>query len=244
MSTIDFEKAKQEYLRKEITQLWNEKGVYSHKANKMASMDIKSFPIICEKIRREIDVNINPNIVISSSFDRQSASHYLKITDLNGNGLMIDFSRVLYLGQINAGFYYILRRFDIDSLINYINSVFLNLPKWLEELDSIAHRVNKIEKIRSIAEKNIELWIDDLMMEHNFTYLIRKEKEKSVLCVRFKYKKMLEIPIFHKNYQQTLPNLIETIKLFLKASEESPLFVHIKTYGNNINWKKGKKEWG
>ena len=240
MSTTELEKSKREYLRKEIVQLWHENGVSSPKTNKAFSLDIKSLPIIIEKIRRDIDAIGNPNIVISSSYYRQSASPYLSMRDFNGNGLRIDIRGFYYSGQIDAGFYFSLRRFDIDNLINYIISVFQNLPKWLEELDSITHSVNKAEKIRSIAEKNIELWIDDLMMDHNFTYLIRKEKEKSVLCVRFKYKKMLEIPIFHKNYQQTLPNLIETIKLFLKASEESPLFVHIKTYGNNINWKKGK----
>ena len=51
---------------------------------------------------------------------------------------------------------------------------------------------------------------------------------------------MLEIPIYHKNYQQNIPKVIKTIEIFERAFKEALLLVQLTTFGNNVNWRKAK----
>ena len=222
--------------------LWDEKIIYT-KGNK-PNFKLAELQILQKKINGWLQDGSNSNLCFTKN-NLEGNFELIKIVDSQGNGLNVRSHRrgrtVLFpSGKIlNYNGRYI-DRVEVDSLVNFIKSFFYILPEWLTELESVAYQIDKIKKLRSMASKNIELWINDLMKELDYNYYIKTEKNRSNLCVQFSHKKMLEIPIYHKNYQQNIPKVIKTIEIFERAFKEAPLLLQLTTYGNNINWVKAK----
>ena len=127
MSTTELEKSKREYLRKEIVQLWNEKGVSNPKPNKRYSMEIKSLPIIIEKIRSDIDAIGNPNI-IGNVWQIAVIGLYVQADNHAWNE---------FCNKYNLKYFNLTDRYNIQiERFNRINSELSELKDWKRKFDS------------------------------------------------------------------------------------------------------------
>jgi hypothetical protein len=240
MSSNELNQSKKTFCDQHIKSLWDQHIKYTRNNT---NFKIAGLPQLQNKIMRWIQDSGNSDLSFTKN-NLEGNYEFIKIIDSQGNGLNIrSFGGRVALfpsGKIlqNSGWY--IDRVEIDSLVICIQAYFYGMPEWLREVNSVSYQIDKIKKLRSMASNNIELWLNDLMKELDCYYYIKTEKNRSNLCVQFSHKKMLEIPIYHKNYQQNIPKVIKTIEIFKRAFKEAPLLLQLTSYGNNINWRKAK----
>ena len=118
---------------------------------------------------------------------------------------------------------------DMPKSLKYKkNRVFENcnkLPQFIEsQNDSI-----KQGKIKQLQGTSAYDWIDNLMKNSKYPYKMNQEhKTKIQLSVKINDKQKLEIPIYLRHFQKTIPKLMDTIQQYETCIKENEITVFVE----------------
>ena len=110
-----------------------------------------------------------------------------------------------------------------------------NLPYYIETQNNLI----KQGKIKQLQKTSALDWVDNLMKNSKYPYKIEKKHETKLhLSVKINEKVKLEIPVYFRNFQQIIPQLMDTIARYEACIKESEITVFIEdvTYDNRY-WK-------
>lgn len=192
-------------------------------------------------VLRDIIISALPEEIKVESKDNEAK---ITFTNSNGQGLILKrdinyriscwFPETMYVN-----FHYNLQRIEPKSIARFASDLFTSLPAWFNEYNALKIKEFKRSKIKSIAEKNIEILIDETMKDLKYQYYTEKQETKVVLNIKIRAKRKLEIPISHNRFVEQIPLLADTIMKFHELCNQNDFKVLICNYGNNSNWKEG-----
>jgi hypothetical protein len=123
---------------------------------------------------------------------------------------------------------------DGSAVYNFLSC----LEKIEKELLVFAAEVEKGEKIRNIAADSVQTWVETLLNGTAYSYYTEETNEhKTTLYIKLKNKMHLNIPIYYKSFQKTIPILLETIQLYEKTVQSGKLKVLIEDSHQVTKWK-------
>ncbi|GHV73855.1 hypothetical protein AGMMS49940_11570 [Spirochaetia bacterium] len=93
--------------------------------------------------------------------------------------------------------------------------LFLNRLEGIErEYLEFAERAEKEEKILQISSNSITTWLDAILKDTPYTYRTEKDDDKIRVQVGLKNNRKVEIPVYYKNFQATMPGLLREIRKY------------------------------
>jgi len=138
----------------------------------------------------------------------------IKIDDISSNG---------WYG--NVGMLYL--------CMDKIDEIALELYKFKGELE-------KQEKIDQIAKNSIKTWLKAMFKNQPYSYYTIVSDNKITLSVKLKKSIQLDIPIYYKNFQKIMPELLNTIQQFEKTANDSKIKVLISNSAIGQKWITGE----
>jgi hypothetical protein len=118
------------------------------------------------------------------------------------------------------------------------------LYRCMDEIDEIAKEfrqlksdLEKQEKINEISQNGIKTWLKTIMQNQSYTYYSTESDNKITLSIQLKNRLQLDIPIYFRNFQKIMPDLLNTIQQFEKTVNESKIKVLISNSKPNQQWK-------
>jgi hypothetical protein len=189
---------------------------------------------------RDVIVPALPEGISVESEDEKRIS----FTNSNGHGFILqrDYRyRVScwFPKTMDAGIYYNIERIEPKSLAGFATALFAGLSGWHAEYNELKIKEIKRSKIKSIAERNIGILVNEIMKDLNYQYYLENRETKVLLNIKIKAKRKLEIPISHKSFISQIPLIPSTICKFEELCNQVEIKVEIKSYGNHLNWTKG-----
>ena len=115
-----------------------------------------------------------------------------------------------------------------------------------EKLKELEIQQKKEKKAAEIARMSIRAIVAEKMSGTEHEWFISEEKTRSVLLIKTKCGKMLEITLGHKSFTKKIPVLTDIINKFETFIETLPYAVNIKdltytTKSGRITWNKGSE---
>ncbi len=110
----------------------------------------------------------------------------------------------------------------------------------LEEYERFKQNNIKQEKIKQVAENNIQIMVKSLMKQTGYQYVLEMQETTCILKIKMKRKQMLEISLPHKTFTKRIQKILPTIELMKQTIENSDVRFSLKGYGNHMNWKQEK----
>lgn len=131
----------------------------------------------------------------------------------------------------------------IISLTYYCSDeVFRNaviaLPEIVNAFDDLQAKLEKQEKKIEISQKSILSWLEMIMENSGYAYYTTKYSNKVLLSIKMKRAVQLDIPIYLKKFQKTIPELMKAIQSYETAIRENKVKVLITNQKKPKNWKK------
>jgi hypothetical protein len=150
---------------------------------------------------------------VENRFSHRKDYAFFSVKNEQGNGLNLEFYTRVFRGLIPEKRLAV--NFDIFNIQwgwHIYKTGFLGL--FLSRLEDIereyleyAARAEKEEKIAQLCRNSIAVWLDALFRDGAYAYRIEKDDDRIRLQVTLKNRRTVEIPIYHKNFQETLPAL-------------------------------------
>ena len=109
----------------------------------------------------------------------------------------------------------------------------------MEELKDFIVQEQKSEKLRKMGAAGARILIPKEMAKTNYEWNLAEEKTRSVLRVKTKRGKMIEISLGHKTFQKLLPDMIKVIEQTERYIDSVPYPVNIKNCSKSAKWRKG-----
>jgi hypothetical protein len=139
--------------------------------------------------------------------------------------------------------------YEASSYDKYVNNsnfgfVFRFLERFVKTAKEFpAHRAiyEKRAKINEFTSNSIDTWLEQICGELTLPYVLQKQRIRSVLTVLLDYDTELSIEIRNKEFQDTIPEVLETIQIYENLHETRKGRVLI-TNSNYRQWKKNKKK--
>jgi len=121
------------------------------------------------------------------------------------------------------------------------------LHRCMDEMDEIAKEfrqfksdLEKQEKIDQIAKNSIKTWLKAILKNQPYSYYASVSDNKITLSIKLKNRIQLDIPIYYKNFQKIMPELLNTIQQFEKMANESKIKVLISNSAVGQKWITGE----
>jgi hypothetical protein len=157
---------------------------------------------------------------IENRFSYRKDYAFFSVKNGRGNGLNLEFYTRVFRGFLPEKRLAV--NFDIFNIQwgwHIYKTGFLRL--FLGSLEDIeaeyleyAIRVEKEEKIAQLCRNSIAVWLEAIFRDSPYAYQTEKDDDKIRLRVTLRNRRTLEIPVYHKNFQETLPGLLAGIRKF------------------------------
>ena len=144
----------------------------------------------------------------------------------------------MWLKFSNARYIYPVDICDYKIVIEEFVYFYKHYNLYCEEIYPKLYESEKQEKIRQTAKTTIHTIIPKLMAQTNYEWILKDEVERSVLQVKMKRGKMLEITLGYKSFTEKIQELLNVIKQMDEIISEMPYPVDMKSYGRSIKWNK------
>jgi hypothetical protein len=150
---------------------------------------------------------------VENRFSHRKDYAFFSVKNERGNGLNLEFYTRVFRGFLPEKRLAV--NFDIFKIQwgwHIYKAGFLRL--FLSRLEGIeqeyleyADRAEKEEKIAQLCRNSITVWLEAIFRDSPYVYQTEKEDDRIRLQVTLKNRKTVELPVFHKNFQETLPLL-------------------------------------
>ena len=118
------------------------------------------------------------------------------------------------------------------------------LYRCMDEMNEIAEEFRKLkgelekqEKIEELTKNSIYTWLNTIMKNQPYSYYIKESELKITLSVKLKYNTQLDIPIYYSNFQNIMPEVLETIQQFTENAEKRKIKALISNSKPHEQWK-------
>ncbi|MDR3342369.1 MAG: hypothetical protein LBT14_06200 [Treponema sp.] len=105
-------------------------------------------------------------------------------------------------------------------------------------------RAEKREKISTLARDSIKTWITAILQDSPYSYCTEEMVTKMVLYIQLKNKRQLKIDIQYKSFQETMPELLQTIQQYEHMLNNEKFNVSIMQSSPHTKWIKGTGQKG
>lgn len=110
--------------------------------------------------------------------------------------------------------------FKKDDLIDLIKEFPIKCAQWDEENQVIIRIYEKYDKIRKMAQTSIRILVENELKRTNYKYSIEEGKTRSVLVVKMRRQRKLEISLRHKDFQKVIGQIPEIIDRIMTTSDD------------------------
>lgn len=154
-----------------------------------------------------------------------------------------------------CGMFYVICHLDVDLMFpaEMIYTYNCNVKETLKNIDAFIKKFpercermankplakEKENKLLDMAEKSIETIVPQMMASMNYEWNLFCAETRYLLSIKMKKHKMVQISLTPKNFANKIPRILNAISKIENLLEEIPFPVDIKSYGNNIKWRKG-----
>ena len=121
------------------------------------------------------------------------------------------------------------------QLINF----YRNYASYQAELQGRLLEVQKESKLHQTAAASIRAVVEAKMGVTDYEWCLVEESERSILQIKMKRGKMIEITFGHKTFTDKIPELMTVITQMDTLLQGIPYPVNVRSYGRNIPWKRG-----
>ncbi len=127
-----------------------------------------------------------------------------------------------------------------DEILSLFYKVHSDYNKNLTELAIFMSEMKNGNKLHQIAVSSLEAIIPKIMAKTSYEWNLVEEKTRSVLHIKTKRGKMIEISLGHKTFQKLLPDMIKVIEQTERYLDSVPYPVNIKNCSKSAKWRKGE----
>jgi hypothetical protein len=162
---------------------------------------------------------------VKNRFSYRKDYAFFSVKNERGNGLNLEFYTRVFRGLLPEKRLAV--NFDIFNIQwgwHIYKTGFLRL--FLSRLEGIEQeyleysaRAEKEEKIAQLCGNSITVWLEAIFRGSPYAYRTEKDDDRIRLWVTLKNRRTLEMPIYHKNFQETLPLLPAELR---RLEEEEP----------------------
>jgi hypothetical protein len=155
---------------------------------------------------------------VENRFSHRKDYAFFSVKNERGNGLNLEFYTRVFRGLLPEKRLAV--NFDIFNIQwgwHIYKAGFLYL--FLSRLEGIereyleyAGRAEKEEKIAQLCRNSIAVWLEAIFKDSSYSWRMEKDDDKVRLQVTLKNRKTIEMPIYHKNFQETAPLLLAEIR--------------------------------
>ncbi len=129
-----------------------------------------------------------------------------------------------------------------EEIVKLFDALYVDYEKNMEELKAFIVKVQRGEKLRKIGSVGARVLITKEMAKTNYEWKLIEEKTRSVLHIKSKRGKMIEISLGHKTFLKLLPDMIKVIEQTERYLDSVPYPVNIKNCSKSAKWRKGGGE--
>ncbi|MCL2727261.1 MAG: hypothetical protein FWD56_02620 [Bacteroidales bacterium] len=127
------------------------------------------------------------------------------------------------------------------ALLEQISEKFSKLSKLEKEAKTEAENEEiKQDRIKQLQGKSADEWIKSIMNNSVYPYMVEQFSDKCVVHVKVNARFQLSIPIFKKNFQKTVPFILETIRQYEEFKVKGVLVKTI-SFTHYIPWENDNK---
>jgi hypothetical protein len=154
---------------------------------------------------------------VENRFSHRKDYAFFSVKNERGNGLNLEFYTRVFRGFLPEKRLAV--NFDIFSIQwgwHIYKAGFL--PLFLSRLADIEReyleyslRAEKEEKIAELCRNSITVWLEAIFKDGPYAWRTEKDDDKIRLQVTLKDRRVIETPVYHENFQETLPGLLDRI---------------------------------
>jgi hypothetical protein len=154
---------------------------------------------------------------VENRFSHRKDYAFFSVKNERGNGLNLEFYTRVFRGSLPEKRLAV--NFDIFNIqwgwhiykTGFLR-LFLSCLEGIErEYLEYAGRAEKEEKIAQLCRNSITVWLEAVFKDSPYVWRTEKDDHKVRLQVTLKNQRTIEMPIYHKNFQETLPGLLAGI---------------------------------
>lgn len=128
---------------------------------------------------------------------------------------------VLFRRRFSEGSYrYRFEEFKKDDLIDLLKEFPIRCAQWDEENQVIMRIYEKYDKMRKMAQTSIRILVESELKDKNYKYSLEVGKTRSVLVVKMRRQRKLEISLTNKGFQKVIGQLPEIIDRTMSMSND------------------------
>jgi hypothetical protein len=150
---------------------------------------------------------------VENRFSHRRDYAFFSVKNGRGNGLNLEFyTRVFRGGLPEKRLAVNFEIFNIQWGWHIYKTGFLRL--FLGRLEGIereyleySDRAEKEEKMAQLCRNSIAVWLEAMFRDSPWAWKIEKDDDKVRLQVTLKNGRVIEMPVYHKNFQEILPGL-------------------------------------
>jgi hypothetical protein len=131
-------------------------------------------------------------------------------------------------------------RFIESSRCDFILYFLEQLPSIEKEFIEFAQNVDKQVKIADISKNSIITWLKTLCKDIHQPYDSTVDEHKVTLSVKMKYSTQLDIPIYYKNFQKIMPEILNTIQQYEEVLNKTKIKINISNNRVGQRWLNNK----
>ena len=128
---------------------------------------------------------------------------------------------------------------NLEATLKKLSLFIKKYPQYQEEALNAYLTKEKENKIVDMAEKSIQTIVPQIMANSGYEWILTCEETRYILSIKMKKHKMIKISLTAKNFAEKISGILEVVAQIDNLLEKIPFTVDIKTYGSNIQWKKG-----
>ena len=129
-----------------------------------------------------------------------------------------------------------------EEIVKLFAALYDDYEKNMEKLSTFIVKEQRSEKLRKIGAAGARILIPKEMAKTNYEWNLVEEKTRSVLHIKTKRGKMIEISLGHKTFLKLLPDMIKVIEQTERYLDSVPYPVNIKNCSKSAKWRKGGGE--
>jgi hypothetical protein len=160
---------------------------------------------------------------VENRFSYRKDYAFFNVKNERGNGLNLEFYTRVFRGffpekrlAINFDVFHIQWGWHIYKT-GFLHRFLDDLAGIEAEYLEYADRAEKEEKIAQLCRNSITTWLEALLKDSPYAYQAEKDDDRIRLKVTLKNKTQVELPIYHSNFQATMPLLLGEIRKLEEA---------------------------
>jgi hypothetical protein len=131
-------------------------------------------------------------------------------------------------------------RWSISRKFDFANRVLRQFDTLEKEFRDFSIEAEKQEKIRTLSQGGIQTWITSVLKGTSYSYYTEESKNRIDLHIKLKKGMMLTIPIYYKNFQKIMPEILKTIQSYENCFNASSIITIMEKSPTNIQWNTDK----